>query len=231
MKNMINRLARIAVAVGVGSVGLYVLLWRLGYVVSPRILWSRRQSADCKIVALQPESPLHRPPSAAQVRLTDRAIEALVTATPFRNSQVSLLIEKSKYRLTIYYQKQPIKSYAIVLGSSPIGDKRQEGDNKTPEGLFRIQDHYPHPQWSQFLWLDYPTQTSWNKHCRAKQTGEIRAQATIGGEIGIHGVPPGKNSWIEQRKNWTWGCISLKNRDINELSRVVQVGTVVEIVP
>ena len=38
-------------------------------------------------------------------------------------------------------------------------------------------------------------------------------------------------SLIEQRSNWTWGCISLKNRDVDELYRFVGDGTLVEIVP
>jgi murein L,D-transpeptidase YafK len=148
-----------------------------------------------------------------------------------QKSRISLLIEKRNYRLTVYYDQQPIKSYPMVLGGNPVGDKRQEGDNKTPEGIFRIRDHYPHPDWSQFLWLDYPTPSSRQKHCLAKQSGQISPVASVGSEIGIHGVPEGKDSLIDKRQNWTAGCIALKRQDVDEIAGLIQVGTVVEIIP
>lgn len=146
-------------------------------------------------------------------------------------SKVSLLIEKSQHRVTLYYESQPFKTYEAVFGTAPIGDKRFEGDRKTPEGIFRIHDLYPHDQWSKFIWLDYPTPESWRRHLRSKQTGEIPTSATIGGEIGIHGVPDGGDGLIDTRSNWTWGCISLKNSDVDEIYKFVTHGTVVEIIP
>jgi murein L,D-transpeptidase YafK len=145
-----------------------------------------------------------------------------------RNS-ISILIEKSQHRLTVYYNQQPVKSYGVVFGNLN-GDKQREGDRKTPEGILKIQDKYPHDSWSKFLWLDYPNAQSECKHQRAKQGGEIPPQSTIGGEVGIHGVPIGQDMLITDRQNWTWGCPSLKTADINELYDFVQVGTVVEIV-
>lgn len=148
----------------------------------------------------------------------------------FDRANVSILIEKSAYRLTLYYNQQPIKSYDVVFGD-PQGDKRREGDRKTPEGIFNIQDKYPHPSWSKFLWLDYPTAQSRCKHRQAKQRGEIPFSSGIGGEIGIHGVPAGQDALIENQMNWTLGCPALRNQDVDEIYDVVQVGTVVEIIP
>lgn len=145
--------------------------------------------------------------------------------------QISLFIEKSKYRLTVFDQGQPVKSYRMVLGPNPTGDKQREGDLKTPEGLFRIRDLYPHPTWSKFIWLDYPTPQSWKKHFLAKVSGDIGLLDSIGGQVGIHGVPSNAESWIESQKNWTWGCVSLTNSDVDEIYSVIGKGTVVEIVP
>jgi murein L,D-transpeptidase YafK len=144
-------------------------------------------------------------------------------------TKITVLIEKSQHRLTLYYDQTPIKSYGVVFGKGK-GDKRREGDRKTPEGIFKIQDKYPHPDWSKFLWLDYPNPQSECKHNRAKQQGEIPWNSTIGGEVGIHGVPIGDDGLIDARENWTWGCPSLKTKDINEIYEVVQPGTIVEIV-
>ena len=160
----------------------------------------------------------------------DRPLTQLLVTNSDRTA-TSILIEKSQKRLTLYYQEQPIKSYPLVLGNDPVGDKRQEGDYKTPEGMFKIRDLYPHPQWSKFIWIDYPTAESWDKHLEAKRQGLIPASTTIGGEIGIHGVPRGGDYLIDENKNWTWGCIALKNQDVDEIYDWLQVGTTVEIIP
>jgi len=145
--------------------------------------------------------------------------------------KIAILIEKSKYRLTLFYQNEPIKSYPVVFGGDPVGDKQKEGDRRTPEGIFEIRDRYPHPSWSKFIWLDYPNASSWRKHLQAKQHGEIAWFDRVGSEIGIHGVPNNADGYIDTRTNWTLGCISLKNADVNEIYTVVREGTIVKIVP
>lgn len=175
--------------------------------------------------------PPHQPPLDQGLVNSDRPLADLLSQPDFDPQQLSLLAEKSQYRLTVYYQRQPLKSYAFVLGSSPVGDKFREGDRKTPEGFFQIRDKYPHPTWSKFIWLNYPTAASWRKHQAAKDQGQISSTDTIGSEIGIHGVPAGADDWIAQGKNWTWGCLSLRNSDINELYPFLPVGTWIEIVP
>lgn len=77
--------------------------------------------------------------------------------------KVSILIEKSAYKLTVIYEGKQLKSYAVVLGSDPVNDKQQEGDGRTPEGNFKVKMAYPHRAWSKFIWLDYPNEGSWKK--------------------------------------------------------------------
>lgn len=146
----------------------------------------------------------------------------------FDRQKISVLIEKSQYRLTLHYNQKPIKSYPVVFGRAQ-GDKQREGDLKTPEGILRIQDKYPHPNWSKFLWLDYPTAQSQCKHDRAKQQRKISPTSTVGSEVGIHGVPQNGDWMIKGQKNWTLGCPALTTQAINELYEVVEKGTIVEI--
>jgi lipoprotein-anchoring transpeptidase ErfK/SrfK len=146
-------------------------------------------------------------------------------------TRISILVEKSKYKLTVYDSKQPIKSYPVVFGGNPTGDKLKAGDLRTPEGIFSIKDLYPHDTWSKFLWLDYPTKQSWRKHVQAKQAGRISWQDSVGSEIGIHGVPANSQKLIKERSNWTLGCVSLENEDVDELYQFVEKGTAVEIIP
>jgi murein L,D-transpeptidase YafK len=174
------------------------------------------------------DQTLHVPPPTTALLNADKPLEQLLPKT-FDRQKTSILIEKSNHRLTLYYDQKPIKSYAVVFGN-PQGDKLREGDRKTPEGLLKIQDKYPHPSWSKFLWLDYPNDQSKCKHNRAKQKGEIPITSTIGGEVGIHGVPIGSDALVDNQQNWTWGCPSLKTKDINELYEAVQLGTTVEVI-
>lgn len=158
----------------------------------------------------------------------DKPIIQILGTDKIDKNKSSILIEKSKYRLTFFYDSQPIKSYPVVFGANPVEDKLKAGDKKTPEGKFKIQDLYPHNPWSKFIWLDYPTKSSWRKHFKAKREGKINWNDSIGSEIGIHGTPD--DGLIENKSNWTFGCISLKNKDVDELYEFVQKGTEVEII-
>ncbi len=199
---------------------LYYLLNKKGYVPPINYLLSSLTSTqNVKLISSQKKLLNYNLP-----------ITEIITS-PIDKSQTAILIEKSQYRLTIYYQNQPIKSYPVVFGANPTGDKLQEGDRKTPEGIFKVRDLYPHSTWSKFIWLDYPNHDSWSKHLQAKKLGKIPLSAAIGSEIGIHGVPDNSDSLIDAQNNWTWGCISLKNKDVDEIYTFIKVGTIVKIVP
>lgn len=153
-----------------------------------------------------------------------------------REEQISIkhtriFIDKSDYKLSLMYGNQVLKEYPVVFGENPVDDKRREGDMCTPEGKFKVRDLYPHNKWSKFIWIDYPTKESQIKFKEAKLNREIPQDATIGGEVGIHGVPEGKDNLIKDRSNWTWGCISLMNKDVDDLYSICFKGMEIEIVP
>ncbi len=138
---------------------------------------------------------------------------------------IYLTIDKSDYELKVMADTVELKSYSVVFGGNPVDDKLQQGDQCTPEGVFHIKARYPHNKWSKFMWIDYPTADSWKKHQAAKAKGLIPQNAAIGGEIGIHGVPKGTDPLVGTRHNWTLGCISMRNEDVNEIYPFVEVGT------
>jgi len=154
----------------------------------------------------------------------------LIDSLQLGQKELSILIDKSDYKLYLRADSTTIKEFPVVFGTNPIDDKLMEGDRATPEGKFKIRSFYPHKSWSKFIWIDYPTEDSWKKHNTAKSENRIPSNATIGGEIGIHGVPEGSASLIPEKKNWTWGCISLTNKNVNELYEIVYNGMVIEIV-
>ena len=143
---------------------------------------------------------------------------------------IILHIDKSQYSLEVKTANATLKTYDVVFGGNPADDKRMEGDQCTPEGQFGIRDMYPHRKWSKFIWIDYPTEESWSRHKRAKADGFIPTDASIGGEIGIHGVPKGLDYMIDKRTNWTLGCISMKNKDVDELYLCINEETKISIV-
>ena len=162
---------------------------------------------------------------------TSSSILVQMSQKAINPDSIWLLIDKSDYSLQIRYQDSLCKTYAVAFGSDPVADKLRQGDMRTPEGVFSIRDAYPHDKWQYFLWLDYPTEDSWKKHNAAKSSGEIPANASIGGEIGIHGIPKGYDDAIRHRRNWTLGCISMTSSDISELYQLVGKGTRVVIQP
>ena len=144
-------------------------------------------------------------------------------------NRISILIDKSDYKLTILADSIIVKEYPVVLGGNPVDDKLMQGDECTPEGTFSIISKYPHSSWSKFIWINYPTDESWTKHNKAKNEGLIPMDAKIGGEIGIHGVPNNLSMVVDLKYNWTLGCISLKNKDINEIYPYITESTVIVI--
>ena len=220
----LNTLKRIALY-GLVSVVGYVALVRFGFLFPLKLLPEIACFSEC-------ESPkrFHPVEWVDDDAVNQKAIASLLPSD-FDRDKVTVLIEKADHRLTVFYDQRPIKSYPVVFGENPVGDKRNEGDRKTPEGLFRIRDLYPHAAWSKFLWLDYPTPQAWREHFQAKFAGDLNWLLPIGGQVGIHGVPNNNSGLIKTQTNWTWGCPSMTNEDVDELYSIVQVGTMVEIVP
>ncbi|KZY20435.1 hypothetical protein A3727_24975, partial [Erythrobacter sp. HI0038] len=125
-----------------------------------------------------------------------------------------LLIDKSDRRLWVYQDGKVIRSYSgLQYGDQPVGHKRFQGDERTPEGRYTIS--YGNPQSSYYLSLhiDYP-----NAQDRAYARSRGRSP---GGLIFLHGQPNGLA--YEQRipGDWTDGCIALSNPEIAELWSLV----------
>lgn len=134
-----------------------------------------------------------------------------------------ILIEKSDRRLTLFRGGKAVRTYDIALGFAPAGDKLQQGDGKTPEGIFTINRRNPKSSYHLSLGIDYPQADDRN---RAAAAG-----LDPGGDIFIHGQPNGLGKLATISYDWTAGCIALSDLEIEELWRVTRHGTTVEIKP
>ncbi len=142
---------------------------------------------------------------------------------------ISIIIDKSDYELSVFDEKGWYATYPVVFGNNSLSDKKMEGDKNTPEGSFRIIGKRVHEKWCRFLALDYPTPESRERFNMRKQRGEIPANARIGGAIGIHGTWPHEDFVVDRFKNWTEGCISMKNEDVMEIYAFTKTGAKVTI--
>lgn len=163
-----------------------------------------------------------------------------------------LIAHKSEFRMKLYAKGKWIKTYTIALGQEPNGPKQQQGDNKTPEGVYKIIQKSRGPfegAYSQYLgvaWLrlNYPnnadavngfkkgliTQAQKNAIINANNAGKEPPKTTkLGGGIGIHGW---WGDWPgNDQQNLTWGCISVQNPELNDLYERVPLGTTIVILP
>lgn len=134
-----------------------------------------------------------------------------------------LIIDKSERLLVAYVKGRPIRTYrGLKFGDSPMGHKRFEGDERTPEGRYSIDTRNPRSRFHLSLRISYP-----NARDRAFAAQYGRSP---GGDIFIHGQPTDYRGPPLQG-DWTDGCIALPNVRMEELWRIVPDGTPIEIRP
>jgi murein L,D-transpeptidase YafK len=153
------------------------------------------------------------------------ALKEVLTYQNITAKDLLIDIDKKGLTLSVMHGDSTIRTYPVVLGGNQVDDKRMQGDQCTPEGQFGIRNMYPHKSWSFFIWVDYPNEDSWLKHNASKEAGDIPQTASIGGEIGIHGVPEDGDFLIDDQNHWTLGCIALKTADITDLYEAISTET------
>lgn len=170
---------------------------------------------------------------------------------PVEMNQI-LIAVKHTYRMRLYERGHIRREYVIGLSQNPVGHKVRQGDNRLPEGAYRILQKsrgpfngtyaaYFGPVW---IRINYPNNSDAKQGFRKKLISEKQKKEIIiandsgkwppkntplGGGIGLHG-------WIDDqvaldKQNLTWGCISMVNSDIDSLYDLVKVGTRIVIQP
>jgi murein L,D-transpeptidase YafK len=141
-------------------------------------------------------------------------------------------IHKSAHTMELVATDGTVARYPVSLGPGGAGYKHREGDRVTPVGRYKVVNRGP-SVFKIFMRLDYPNAEDWARFRRLKASGELPRDATIGGDIGIHGgTPEGLNHTPEiptARRDWTLGCIGVEDAEIAEIARRVADGTPVDI--
>jgi murein L,D-transpeptidase YafK len=136
-----------------------------------------------------------------------------------------LVVYKSKRIMEAYSKGELLKRYKISIGQVPVGDKQGEGDKKTPEGHYTINDKNPNSGFHKNLGISYPSQAD---------IAEARSKGlSPGGEVKIHGLKSGQGfiGKFHRMLNWTAGCIAVTDEEIDELYAHVKIRTPITINP
>jgi hypothetical protein len=126
-----------------------------------------------------------------------------------------VFVLKSARTLTLMDHGRVLKEYKVALGGRPIGAKTRQGDHKTPEGSYILDQRIRRSQFYRSIHISYPGP-------------EDRARAhtlkvSPGGDIMIHGLPNGFGFLGKSHlaDDWTDGCIAVTNEEMDEIWRAV----------
>lgn len=161
----------------------------------------------------------------ALVLLLSFAVHNQLTALSSTQQADRIVIEKSKRSMVLMNGNTVLKTYKVALGASPVGAKEREGDHKTPEGSYLIDSKNAHSQFHLSLHISYPDVAA-REHAR-------KLGVSPGGDIMIHGLPD-RYAFLgaaHRKIDWTDGCIAVTNQEIEEIWKLVPIGTKVEIKP
>lgn len=136
-----------------------------------------------------------------------------------------VVVKKSERKLQLLHDGQVLREYRVALGDAPVGHKFQEGDERTPEGSYILDWRNPRSSFYKSIHVSYP-----NSRDRAM----ARLLGTDpGGMIMVHGQPNhirSKSVLAEYaRRDWTNGCIAVRNDEMDEIWRMVRDGTPIRI--
>lgn len=128
-------------------------------------------------------------------------------------------VHKTDRKMYLLHHDKVLKSYDVALGFAPEGHKQFEGDGKTPEGAYYITHKNPKSAYHLSLGVSYPNDLDREF---AKAAGK-----SPGGDIFIHGGPNEKVS----RRDWTWGCVAVTDKEMEVIYSMVNPGTPIVILP
>ena len=162
------------------------------------------------------------------MRLVFLAVTLLVSSGPpaaAADIADRVVVHKERRLLQLFQGDQVVREYAVALGGNPLGHKRQEGDERTPEGLYLLDWRNPGSGYHKSIHVSYPAP--------ADVAAAAARGVDPGGMIMIHGQRNyfGWLAFLTQRFDWTNGCIAVTNAQMDEIWTMVPNNTPIEIKP
>jgi murein L,D-transpeptidase YafK len=136
-----------------------------------------------------------------------------------------VLIEKAARKLHLFQNGKAFRTFKIALGIRPVGDKKKEGDFKTPEGRYLLDGRNQNSDFFLAIHVSYPSE--------ADRREARRLGVDPGGAIMIHGQPnePTRSETYYRTRDWTNGCIAVSNSDMIDIWLMTDENTPIEIRP
>jgi len=127
-----------------------------------------------------------------------------------------VLVDKSAKKLWLMRDGQRVYEIDVSLGKNPKGQKLREGDQRTPEGRYRLDWRDAGTDFHRAILVSYPSKADLSR-------------GAAGGDIMIHG----------QKYFWRWfskspltnGCIGVSNLAMDIVWSATTLGTPIEIKP
>jgi murein L,D-transpeptidase YafK len=136
-----------------------------------------------------------------------------------------VVVYKHERKLVLLSQGKEVRTYKVALGGQPTGPKTRHGDHRTPEGSYILDSRNPNSHFYKAFHISYPNA----KDLAAAKKSDV----SPGGDIMLHGLPK-EYAWVGKAHvlhDWTDGCIAVTNEEMDELWKLVRVGTPIEIKP
>ena len=158
------------------------------------------------------------------VALIALLLPGLMQASEFPVAE-RVVIEKGARKLHLIQDGKAFRTYKIALGIRPVGDKKWEGDFKTPEGKYYLDARNPNSDYFLSIRISYPDPKD------RREAGEMGVDP--GGAIMIHGQPndPTRSETYYRTQDWTNGCIAVSNSDMIDIWLMTGENTPIEIRP
>lgn len=148
-----------------------------------------------------------------------------------------VLVLKGERKLVLMKGKDALKTYHISLGSEPVGPKIQQGDHKTPEGLYVLDRRNSHSQFYRSIHISYRARRtssglkSW-AFLRAGISSYTVCQTATAGSLPAKGCMTGLTAalrsqirkWMRSGERSTMGRQSRSNPEHRELKSYLGYG-------
>ena len=154
-----------------------------------------------------------------------------------------VVVHKGQRRLWARCAGGAVVTLPVALGRAPEGPKRAMGDQRTPEGEYRVAGPPRASRFHRFLPIDYPSIADADRALaegrlvRGEHAGIVAAHrngrlppanTSLGGGLGFHGEGVrwrGESAALD----WTDGCVALSDSDLDFLIARVGEGTPVSL--
>ena len=136
-----------------------------------------------------------------------------------------IVVYKHERKLLLLSHGREVRSYKVALGSEAVGPKTRQGDHRTPEGIYVLDARNPNSHFYKAFHISYPNAKD---IAAAKKLG-----VSPGGDIMLHGLG-NEYAWVGKAHvlhDWTDGCDAVTNEEMDEMWKMLRIGTPIEIKP